>query len=136
MDQGDVAPREKKAARLKAGWAVLDESGVLMAPLVRRTWSPQGHPPVLSHRARAHQKGSVIAALCVSPSRDRVRLYVRLHANRNVAAPEVVAFLRHLRHHVDGPIVRLWDRLQAHRARAVQTFLTSAWRIHPVFFPP
>ncbi|MGH7386961.1 MAG: transposase [Candidatus Methylomirabilales bacterium] len=116
--------------------AFLDESGVLMAPLVRRTWSPQGHTPILLHRTRAHQKVSVIAALCVPPSRDRVQLYFRLHPNRNITAVEVVAFLRQLRHQLGGPIVLLWDRLRAHRAVKVQTFLTPPTRIHPVFFPP
>ncbi len=107
-----------------------------MAPRVRRTWSPHGQTPVLPHRTRAHQKVSVIAALCVSPTRDHVHLYFRLHANRNITATEVVAFLRQLRHHLNGAIVLLWDRFQAHRATKVQTFLTPASRLHPVFFPP
>lgn len=109
---------------------------MLMAPLVRRTWSPQGQTPILPHRTRAHQKVSVIAALCVPPSRDRVHLYFRLHPNRNITATEVVAFLRQLHHHLDGPIVLLWDRFAAHRARRVHTVLTPTTPIHPVFFPP
>jgi transposase len=107
-----------------------------MAPLVRRTWSPQGQPPVLPHRTRAHQKVPVIAALCVPPTRDHVHLYFRLHANRNITATEVVAFLRQLQYHLDGAIVLLWDRFQVHRAKKVQTFLPLASRIHRVFFPP
>ncbi len=106
-----------------------------MAPLVRQTWSPRGHTPVLQSRTRAHQKVSVIAALCVPPTRDYVRLHFRLHANRNITATEVVAFLCQLRHHLNGALVLLWDRFQAHRATKVQTFLTPASRIHPVFFP-
>ena len=93
---------------------------------------------MLRHRTRAHQKVSVIAALCVSPARDRVSLYFRLHPNTNITAVEVAAFLRHLRRQLGGPMVLLWDRLRAHRAAIVQTFLTPASRsgIHPVFFPP
>jgi transposase len=63
-------------------------------------------------------------------------LYFRLHANRNITATEVVAFLRQLRRQLRGPLVVLWDRLRAHRAAKVQTFLTPAVRIHPVDLPP
>ncbi len=79
---------------------------------------------------------SVIAALCVPPSRTRVHLSCRLHPNTTLTAVEVVAFLRPLRHHLGGPMVLLWDRLPAHRAGSVHAFLTPASRIHPVFFPP
>lgn len=106
-----------------------------MAPLARQTWSPRRHTPLLRHRTRAHQKVSVIAALCVPPTRDNVHVYFRLHPNRNITATEVVAFLRQLRRHLHSPLVLLWDRLQAHRATNVQTFLTPASHIHAVFFP-
>lgn len=106
-----------------------------MAPLVRQTWSPRGHTPVLQHRTRAHQKVSVVAALCVPPTRDHVHMYFRLHPNRNITATEVVAFLRLLQRHLNGPLVLLWDRSRPHRAKTVQAFLTPSARIHPVFFP-
>src|SRR5271170_1442636 len=41
-------PRIKKKARRQGAHIVLiDESGLLMAPLVRRTWSPRGQTPPL-----------------------------------------------------------------------------------------
>jgi len=107
-----------------------------MAPLVRRTWSRQGQTPVLLQRTRCHQKVSLIAALCVPPTRDRVCLYFRLHPNRSITAAEVTGFLRQLRRQLRAPVVLLWDRLRAHRARKVQAFLALASEIHPVFFPP
>lgn len=108
-----------------------------MAPLVRRSWSPCGHTPVLYQRTRSHQKVSVIAALCVTPKRDRLHWYFRLHANANINARVVVAFLRQLRRQLDPhPIVLIWDRLQAHRAKRVKTFLHHAQHIYPVFLPP
>ncbi len=107
-----------------------------MAPLVRRTWAPQGQPPLLRHRPRSHHKVSVIAALCVPPSRHRVHLYFCVHPNTNITAVEVVAFLHQLRRHLGEPLVLLWDRLRVHRAGSVHAFLTPASRIHPVFFPP
>lgn len=87
-----------------------------MAPLVRRTWSPRGQPPVLVQRTRAYQKVSVIGALCVPPQRDRVYLYFRLHPDTNLTGPLVIAFLRQLARQLDAPFVLLWDRLRAHRA--------------------
>ena len=40
-----MAARQKKARRQGASLALIDESGLLMAPLVRRTWSPRGQTP-------------------------------------------------------------------------------------------
>jgi transposase len=130
-----LAAGKKNAARLKAWLAFIDESGVMMAPLVRRSWSPRGHTPVLVQRTRTHQKVSIIAALCVTPKRDRVHLYFRLHANANVNAVRVIGFLRQLCMQIDAPIVLIWDRLRAHRAEAVRTYLATT-PLHDVLLPP
>lgn len=108
-----------------------------MAPLVRRSWSPCGHTPVLYQRTRAHRKVSVIAALCVPPTRDRVHLYFRLHADANINGELVVGFLRQLHGQLaHDPMVLIWDRLKAHRARPVNTFLHDTGTIRAVFLPP
>jgi transposase len=114
----------------------LDESGFLMAPWRRRTWSPKGQPPVLTQRTRSHQKVSAVAALCVSPYRDRVHLFFRLHPDANIQAALVVDFLGQLGRHLRGPIVLIWDRLLPHRARRVQRFLQGRPAIHAFFLPP
>jgi transposase len=131
-----VAAGKKNAARLSAWLAFIDESGLLMAPLVRRTWAPRGATPVLYQRTRSHQKVSVIGALCVPPTRDRVHLYFRLHQNANINAQRVVAFLRHLDRQLAAPSVIVWDRLQAHRAHAVREFLLTHEHVRTVFLPP
>jgi len=41
---------------LKAWLAFVDESGMMMSPLVRRSWAPRGHTPVIHQRTRSHQK--------------------------------------------------------------------------------
>ncbi|MFC1735154.1 IS630 family transposase [Candidatus Hydrogenedentota bacterium] len=56
-------PRIKKTSRLRAWLVFLDESGMLMAPHVRRSWAPRGQTPIMYQRTRAHQKVSVIADL-------------------------------------------------------------------------
>ena len=131
-----MAPREKKATRLRACLVFVDESGLLMAPFVRRSWAPRGHTPLLSQRTRAHQRLSIIAALCVSPRRDQVHLYFRLHPQTNIATPQVIDFLRQLRRQVHSPLVLVWDRLRAHRSKSVSQFVEQTPSLHTVLLPP
>ncbi len=114
----------------------LDESGLLMAPWVRRSWAPRGHTPVLWQRTRSHQKVSLLAALCVAPARDRVSLYFRLHPNENIRVPRVIGFLRQLLAHLGGPLIVIWDRLPSHRARVLHTWLQNQPRLRAEFLPP
>jgi len=108
----------------------------MMAPLVRRSWAPRGQTPVLVQRTRSHQKVSVIAALCISPLRDCLRLYFRLHAGRNIRTDEIVAFLKMLLEQLDAPAIVVWDRLQVHRAKKVQALTASTPALRTVFLPP
>ena len=106
-----------------------------MAPLVRRSWHPRGQTPVLYQRTRTHKKVSAIAAICVAPGRDRIRLYFRLHPDMNINSGLVVEFLGHLIRQLDGPIVLVWDRLLAHRAKKVQAFIRKSTGLHTHFLP-
>jgi hypothetical protein len=72
-----VAAHQKKARRQGAHIALIDESGLLMAPLVRRTWAPRGQTPELDQCGGPRQKVSVAAALWLSPRRDRLGLFFR-----------------------------------------------------------
>lgn len=108
---------------------------MLMAPLVRRSWAPQGHTPVLYQRTRTHKKVSVIAALCVTPDRDRVHLYFRLHPDANINSLYVADFIRILSRQLDGPIVLIWDRFSAHRSKKVQALLRDHHDYHAYFLP-
>src|SRR5262249_56141343 len=88
-----VAPRAKKGRRLKAALVFIDESGLLLAPVVRRSWAPRGQTPILYQRGRAREKVSMIAALTLSPRRRRVGLYFSLGANANVTTAWLIPFL-------------------------------------------
>lgn len=135
MGPQPVAPGKKNTWRLKATLVFLDESGLLMAPLVRRTWAPVGRTPILYQRTRHHERVSMIAAITVSPRRRKVGLYFCLLANQSVVTQHVLHFLRQLQRHLGSAIVVLWDRLNVHR---------SAWAklrrrnrsIHSTFLPP
>jgi len=131
-----LAAGKKYAKRLTATIGFLDESGLLMAPLVRRTWAPRGQTPILRQRTRSRDKVSAVGVVTISPRRRRLGLYVALYPNANINAPVLVGFLRALRRHVRGPLILIWDRLKVHRARIMQAFLDRCPQIHPVPLPP
>ena len=135
MGEEELAPDQKRTARLKAWLVFLDESGFLMAPVVRRGWRPRNSPSVLLQRTRSYKKVSAIAALCVPPTRDGVRLTFRLHPDANINSLRVIGFLQHLERHLSGPIVLLWDGLNAHRSLLTRAFLAEHPRIHVFAFP-
>ena len=113
----------------------LDESGLLMAPLVRRSWSLRGHTPVLTQRTRAHQKVSAIAALCIAPTRDRVALYFRMLPDTNVNGERVMDFLEHLQRQLRSPVVLIWDRFQAHLSKLLHECV-DPHSAHIAYLPP
>jgi transposase len=131
-----MAAYQKKATCLKAFLVFVDESGMLMAPLVRRTWAPRGHTPVLYQRTRSHKKVSVIAALCVAPERNRIQLYFRLHPDANINSTSVSGFLKNLSKQLNGPLILIWDRFLGHRAKKVQIFIRNNSKLHSFFLPP
>jgi transposase len=123
VDAFGLEGHQKKADQLNAWLVFLDESGFLMAPLVRRSWAPRGQTPVLLQRGVHHQKVSAIAVLCLRG--DERRFYFRLHPNADIQARHVISFLRYLGGELPGPWLLLWDRLNAHRARRTSQFLAS-----------
>jgi transposase len=120
---------------VRANIVFIDESGILMSPVVRRSWSPKGCTPVFAQRARAYQKVSMIAAVTVTSRYMRTGLYFSLHSNRNVKTPQVIRFLKDLVRHIRGPIIIVWDRLLAHKAKAVERFTHDRARLAIHFFP-
>lgn len=114
--------------------AFLDESGFLLVPNITRTWSRRGHTPILL-TAGHWTKISAISSVTVSPQRRRMGLLIRFHSQKNIRAPEVIGFLRHLLRHLRGPVVLLWDGSPVHRAAPVKRFLKQYPRLHAHRFP-
>jgi transposase len=94
----------------------LDETGLMLQPLVRRTWAPRGERPVMYCWDR-HDRLSVIAGLTVSAQKHRVGLYFAIQ-ERNVKTEEVEAFIRDVRRQVGRPLIVVMDRLAAHKSAA------------------
>ena len=94
----------------------LDETGLMLQPLVRRTWAPQGHTPVMYSWDR-HDRLSVVAGLSVSPRQCRVGLYFTPH-EKNITAEEVEAFLRQVQRSLGRKLIVVMDRWSVHRKAA------------------
>src|SRR5256884_5670816 len=103
LEERGLAAGKKNAARLGAHIVFADESGFLLAPLVVRTWAPQGCTPLQHHRQGRRDKISVISGISVSPQRQRLGLYYLLFFD-NIGQEEVCVFLRELLRHLRGPV--------------------------------
>ena len=115
-----VAAHPKKARRQGAYLALIDESGLLMAPLVRRTWSPRGQTPELAQEGGRRQKVSVAAALWLSPRRDRLGLFSRTLVNDYFDPWYSAAFLEALLKELSGRIVAVWDGGSMHEGDPIR----------------
>ena len=116
-------PRIKRKARRQGAHIVLiDESGLMMAPLVRRTWAPRGQTPdfVQSGGRGPREKVSVAAALWLSPRRERLGLYFKTLVNGYFDNWYVTAFLEAMMHDLAGRFVVVWDGGPMHRGDPIQ----------------
>jgi len=124
-----LASPQKRAKRQRATIVFIDECGVMLGPLVRRTLAPKGRTPKLLVRGRRRQKVSVIAALTLSPIRRRLGLYFRTIVNGSFKGATVAEFLRHLLRHIRGRIILIWDRWSGHRGPDVRAVLADHPRL-------
>jgi transposase len=130
-------PRIVREARGRSAHLVLlDESGFLLTPSVRRTLAKRGRTPVLDAWDR-RDRVSAISSISVSPRRRRLNLHFDLLPdNANVHGEDVVAYLSKLRSALRGPITVVWDRNQIHsRSKAVRAFLADHPEVVAEDFP-
>jgi transposase len=131
-----VAARQKNARDLGASLAFTDETGLLLAPLTRRTLAPVGRAPALRRRARHRDKVSVAAALTLSPARGHVSLYYQTYPDAYVDSVLYAGFLRALMWHVRRPLVLLHDGGGMHKGEPVRAVQADYPRLHVHRFPP
>ena len=116
----------KKNARRRRAWIVFeDESGVSHRPVVRRTWAPRGHPPVLTHTGGNWSRLSIAAALAFRWDGRRRRCYFQTRpGSYNDLA--LIGFLRALKRHFPGRhIIVVWDGLGGHTSRVMRQYLAQ-----------
>ena len=133
MEADRVAGCKKNASRLAAHIVFIDESGFLLIPTVRKTWSPVGQTPVLRYRYR-HDRISAISGIAVSPRRFHCTLYCQLYED-NIQGEEVAMFVRHLMRQIPGHLIVLLDNGNIHRGEPIQELLQRTRRLHLVAFP-
>jgi transposase len=127
MAHAGVGAHQKKAQA--HGWSLvlIDESGFMLQPVVRRTWAPKGQTPIHYSWDR-HDRLSVISALTVSPTGRRLGLYFQMH-DHNVRFAEVMTFLTQLHRRLRRKLIVVLDRYSAHR-KAVRLLQAE----HPDWF--
>lgn len=90
-----------------------DESGLMLQPVVRRTWAPRGRTPI-QNRWDQHDRLPVIAGITVTPLQRRLGVYFQVY-DHNVRFGEVMAVLCLLHRHLRRKFFLVMDRYSAHR---------------------
>ena len=113
------APTSHQKKALAEGRLIvcIDESGLSQQPHRVRTWAPKGQTPVLQYHFN-WKTFSVIAGITL------INFYFQLF-DGSIKSAQVIAFVQHLRRHLPGKLLLLWDRAGIHRSRAVRQYLNS-----------
>ncbi|HET7425387.1 MAG TPA: IS630 family transposase [Gemmatimonadales bacterium] len=120
-------PRIKhKARRRDACLLLMDESGLLMAPLLRRRWAPRGHPSESKYKAGRREKVSVAAALWLPPLRDRLHLAYQTLINGYFSNVEVAEFLGCAVQGLPGPVIAIWDGGSMHKGDPIRALVEES----------
>jgi transposase len=93
-----------------------------------RTWARKGQTPVLEFNFN-WKLLSAIAGMTFW------NFYFQLFP-KTIRSAQVIEFLAHLQRHLRGPLLVIWDRLPAHRSRAVREWVREqeGW-IHTEYLP-
>ena len=131
-----MATDKKSAARRHAHLVLIDESGFLLSPLVRRTLAPRGKTPVLKTWGGHRERVSVMGALTISPRRHRLGLYYRTYPKVFVNQERAADFLRALLTRLRGSVTVVWDGGPMHKGDAIRAVLHDFPRLTLEKLPP
>lgn len=115
---------------------LIDESGLMMAPLVRRTLAPSGCTPILKQKASHRDRVSLVGALSISPVRRRLGLRFRTYPKGYVNNERSAEFLRELLKDLRGPVTVVWDRGNMHCGDPINRLLARFPRLELHQLPP
>jgi transposase len=124
-----VAAHFKKAAEYAAHIIMIDETGILMRPLVRRSLAPRGNPMVMRYQSKHRQKVSVQGALVLNAEGEPQALRCQMHEDSYVDGEKTAAFLRKLMAEFQGPVIVVWDRGNMHRGPFIREVLEQFPRL-------
>jgi hypothetical protein len=132
-----LATHQKKALRQQAHLVLIDESGLLMAPLVKRTWAPRGQRPMLRQKGKQREKVSLVVALALSPRRLRLKLLYCTLINGYFNNEKVVGFLQAMMRDIPDRILVLWDRGNMHQGDPIRAQVARFYpRLSLELLPP
>ena len=131
-----MAADKKSAARRRAHLVLIDESGFLLSPLVRRTLAPRGQTPVLKTWGGHRDRVSAMAALTVSPRRHSLGLYFSTYPKAFVNQERAADFLWNLLKRLRGPVIVVWDGGPMHKGEAIRAVLRDFPRLSLERLPP
>ena len=124
MAESRLASGQKNARRTGGVIVFADESGLSQRPSVRRTWAPKGRTPVLTHSFTWH-KLSMNAGLAYEADGKPLAVVFEIIPGA-YDTQRILTFLRRLSRSFAGRRVYLvWDRLRAHRSKAVQALIRN-----------
>jgi transposase len=117
-------PRIKRETRRRSACLMLlDESGLLMAPLLRRSWAPRGRPPGSKEKANHREKVSVAAGVYLNPRRDKLSLAYQTLVNGFFNNEAVSDFLGAAMRQLRKPLTVVWDRGPMHKGDPIEDLL-------------
>jgi hypothetical protein len=122
---GGLASGQEKVRAHRWSIVLIDESGFMLQPVVRRTWASRGQTPIQTSWDR-HHRLSVISAITVSGVYHRLGLYFQIHEH-NITYEKVMDFLTMVHRHLRRQFIAVLDRYSAHR-KAVRLLQAQ----HPV----
>lgn len=109
---------------------------MFLNPLVKRSWAKVGQTPVIDADGGHRDKVSVIAAVSVSPTSQRLGLYFATEPDGFYTADRVIGFLRDLLRHLRGRVFVVWDRGHNHKGPLMRKFLKRNRRLTLEMLPP
>jgi putative transposase len=131
-----MAGHPQKGASEHAHVVLIDETGLQLSPLRRRSWARRGQRPVLRQLAGTREKISVIGALSLSPKTYRPNLYFQTLRNGTFNSDRVAAFLRELLKHLRGKVIIVWDNGSMHKGEAMRQLRKDFPRLSIEWLPP
>lgn len=103
----------------------MDESGVLMAPLVRRSWALRGHPSTLLEARGKREKISLAGALWWQSGHPELHWFSQTLLNTYYDSECIAAFVEGLLAEVAGKLVLVWDGGPIHRGGPIRKLLAG-----------
>lgn len=126
-----MAADKRQAADLGAWLVFEDETGQTLRPPKGRTWARRGRTPIARVTARGTHKVSIAGLLCLKPGQRPRLLYRTLvfrgrkHERKGFTEDDYIAVLDVAHRQLGGPIVLVWDRLNAHTSARMRELVAA-----------